>query len=405
VKILHLTTTLLGGAGVATSRLTVAQGNDSRTIVKIISSLEQDHQTELGAPQVNAAALKSKAITALQQIIAKKDIHFVSPLSASKLDWSFIQFFNPDIIHIHNWYNLLSLNDISNLLEKHKVVFTAHDERLLTGGCHITFGCRRYAQNCSKCPQVRFGGQLISRSAEKSHNFLSTSKGYSVITPSRWLTEKFELASFINPITQIKTIPNVVSLDQESSRIKSTEPSVRFLFVTASSASSNKGLSDVVRAITQLSVKKPGLKINLEIAGVKNFQLDTKTSSFNLKCLGFLSENEMREAYLRSDALIVASKSENSPNVIPEAQLHNVVVIANAVGGIPEIIQNGENGFLYGLNEKSLLSALMDFIELPEQEKIKIENRALGSAKARHNTTQILEETLSVYRELVERNK
>jgi glycosyltransferase involved in cell wall biosynthesis len=246
---------------------------------------------------------------------------------------------------------------------------------------------------------------LISRSAKKSHNFLSTSKGYSVITPSRWLTEKFELASFINPVTQIKTIPNVVSLDQESPRIKPTDPTIRFLFVTASSESSNKGLNDAVLAITQLSVRKPGLKINLEIAGVKNFQLDKKSSSFTLKCLGFLNENEMREAYLRSDALIVASKSENSPNVIPEAQLHNVVVIANAVGGIPEIIQNGENGFLYGLNEKSLLSALMDFVELSEKKKIKIENQALRSANARHNTPLILDETLSVYRELIGRNK
>jgi glycosyltransferase involved in cell wall biosynthesis len=246
---------------------------------------------------------------------------------------------------------------------------------------------------------------MISKSAEISHNFLSTSKAYSVITPSRWLSEKFELAPFINPDIQIKTIPNIVSMDQGATQIKSQDAETKFLFVTASASASNKGLEEVIAAIKQLSEAKPELLVTLEIAGVENLQFEGNHSNFRIKCLGNLSQNEMKEVYSRSDALIVASKSENSPNVIPEAQLQNVVVIANAVGGIPEIIQNGKDGFLYGLKKKTLLSALINFVELPELEKLRIRSQARGSAIVRHNTTQILEETLGVYRELIGRDR
>lgn len=405
MKILHLTTSLSGGAGVATSRLAEAQRHDSRTTVRILTPREQDPPNGLDSPKVRKVDIKSKVLTALQQVVARKAIHFVSPMSASRLDWTYIESFNPDVIHIHNWYNLLSLSDMSKLLEDHKVVFTAHDERLLTGGCHITFGCVQYLESCSKCPQVRFGTGLISRSADTLHQLLLKSSRYSIIAPSQWLLEKFEAASFLNQTTKVQVIPNIIPLDPEINLSEAIDPVIKFLFVTASSISSNKGLADVVDAIAQLSAIKTELKFELEIAGVKSLRVETNLPNFRLKCLGILNETKMKEAYSRTHALIVASKSENSPNVIPEAQLQGVIVIARAVGGIPEIIQDRENGFLYGQNEESLLSMLIKFVEVPELEKIRIKRQARRNAIERHNIAGILEENLNVYRELIGRDK
>jgi glycosyltransferase involved in cell wall biosynthesis len=403
VKILHLTTSQSGGAGVAAMRLAEAQGLDARMEVRVHTSRDESvSNPETRKREINA--IKSKILTGFQQTITKNEIEFVSPKSVSRLDWKQIQDYGPDIIHIHNWYNFLNLEDINRLLSRYKVVFTAHDERLLTGGCHITFGCGRYEDGCMSCPQVRFIPQVISHSASKSHQILSDSKNYSLITPSHWLAKKFQIATFINPLAQVAVIPNMIPYEPKTELTIIPRTSFSFLFVTASANSSNKGLPEVLAAMYQLAQLNPELKFELRIAGVN--KLNGLTSVRNLKviCLGFLNELEMEDQYRKSDALIVASKSENSPNVIPEAQISYAFVIAHSIGGIPEIIEDGVNGLLYESGKATLLSSLQTFVNLPVEKKGKILKSAREAAMLRHDPSRIIDLTFNLYSELLKRD-
>lgn len=56
-------------------------------------------------------------------------------------------------------------------------------------------------------------------------------------------------------------------------------------------------------------------------------------------------------SYRGYDALLCTSSSENLPVSIVEAILEGVPVITFNVGGIPEIIKNGKNGYIFKLNE------------------------------------------------------
>ncbi|RAS23141.1 glycosyltransferase [Paraburkholderia bryophila] len=64
------------------------------------------------------------------------------------------------------------------------------------------------------------------------------------------------------------------------------------------------------------------------------------------------------------DILVVPSKFDGRPNVIMEANACGVPVIAAPVGGIPELIEEGRNGFLIGPTETDrvahLLAGLLD---------------------------------------------
>jgi len=60
-----------------------------------------------------------------------------------------------DIIHLHWISGFLSAADIARLLALGKpVVWTMHDERAFTGGCHYTFECGGFASGCETCPQL-----------------------------------------------------------------------------------------------------------------------------------------------------------------------------------------------------------------------------------------------------------
>lgn len=72
---------------------------------------------------------------------------------------------------------------------------------------------------------------------------------------------------------------------------------------------------------------------------------------------GILPEDRMRERYLRSHVFICPSSIENSPNSVGEAQLLGVPCVASYVGGIPDLITNGETGLLYRFEEIEMLAA------------------------------------------------
>ena len=71
---------------------------------------------------------------------------------------------------------------------------------------------------------------------------------------------------------------------------------------------------------------------------IKKFQLEERVS-----LPGFINSKD----YLGiSNLLILPSESEGRPNIVLESLAMGVPVIASSVGGLPEIIQDGHNGFL-----------------------------------------------------------
>lgn len=59
---------------------------------------------------------------------------------------------------------------------------------------------------------------------------------------------------------------------------------------------------------------------------------------------GFSSD--MKSVYESSDVLICGSVRESYPNVISEALANNLIIITTPVAGVPEIIKDGENGYV-----------------------------------------------------------
>jgi glycosyltransferase involved in cell wall biosynthesis len=95
------------------------------------------------------------------------------------------------------------------------------------------------------------------------------------------------------------------------------------------------------------------------------------------------------------DFLVVSSFSENLPNVISEAQLVGLPVIASNVGGIPELVQESDSGFLFSLEQQSLIDAIIravEFESLPE-----MSSRAREFALSRLDDAKIFDEHAKVY--------
>ena len=84
--------------------------------------------------------------------------------------------------------------------------------------------------------------------------------------------------------------------------------------------------------------------------------------------LGF--RKDIQSLMKEADVIMLASEREGMPNVIIEAMGIGSLVVATAVGGIPEIIQHGKNGFLINdQNEIELQEIIQNIIEKNVNEK------------------------------------
>lgn len=66
-----------------------------------------------------------------------------------------------------------------------------------------------------------------------------------------------------------------------------------------------------------------------------------------VKLLGHLSREQLDICYDSCDLVALTSRSEGIPLVLMEAMAHGKIVLAPAITGIPELVKDGETGFLY----------------------------------------------------------
>jgi glycosyltransferase involved in cell wall biosynthesis len=349
LKIAQLSTSASGGAALAAKRL-----NSQLTAVGVSSEFLQNFPGSWGTLK----RLSSKVVTGIQSHLTRELYGIATPVSLSKVDRDkLIRDF--DIVHIHNWYNLLSHEDISFIGNRVPLVFSMHDERLLTGGCHVSLGCENFIDNCSDCPAVLIGKSFVSKGKVEIHEVLTQLPAYSVITPSLWMKNQWGLA-YPNLINLPQHIPNIIEHPNQTAIGLDQNEFLKIVFISANLTTPVKGLSNLLGAIS-----KSDISSRIKVSLVGKGDLKSLPNNPEIQQYGELASPEVYKVMARSDLLVVPSFSENSPNVIAEAQLMGLPVLASNVGGVSELIENGVTGFLTEPDEESLGSALFELIHKP----------------------------------------
>ena len=119
--------------------------------------------------------------------------------------------------------------------------------------------------------------------------------------------------------------------------------------------------------------------------------------------LGKLTEQEMKEQFLKSAVFVCPSILENSPNTIGEAMLLGVQVAAARVGGIPDMIAPEEDGLLFiGGDVSGLAEAvirLFDSKKAADGQTLaeKLSKNARKRAKAVHDGVENYKRLMAIY--------
>ena len=176
----------------------------------------------------------------------------------------------------------------------------------------------------------------------------------------RYFKNQFNTKSIIvlnNPIEQV----NDIAINKIST--------VEFLFL--GKICDAKGVFDLLTVIKDnLDTYKQKAKFrfggNGETARLEKFIREHHLESC-VSFEGWVSGHEKHRLLSRANVFLLPSYKEGLPMSILEAMNYGLPVISTTVGGIPEVIKPGTNGFLMSPGDKKALKEAIDyFIEHPE---------------------------------------
>ncbi|MDP8235272.1 MAG: glycosyltransferase family 4 protein [Candidatus Erginobacter occultus] len=283
-----------------------------------------------------------------------------------------IEAVKPDIVHLHNFAHQISPS-VLHILKKRSIptVMTMHDYKLV---------CPAYTMYskgapCEKCGKGRYYHCLINKCVKGSYlkslismvemylhfKVLRIYKNVHVfISPSAFLKNKLRDMGFNYDIIHL---PNFVHIEDYLPQYQFTEKS----FCYAGRLSAEKGLLTLIRAVK-------GLDMELKIVGEGPLSAELRQYAraeniSNIRFLGYRTGDELTKEISSSLAVVVPSEwYENNPLSIIEAFAMGKPVLGARIGGIPELVKDGETGYTFeSRNTEDLRNKILRMTSRPDQ--------------------------------------
>jgi glycosyltransferase involved in cell wall biosynthesis len=391
MNILNLTSLDTGGAGMAAIRqhkaLTEA-GENSRLLLllKKKAGIDESHQFndyKNPGPVGNALHFMKVAfhpgINKIKMLGRKGEFEIFSPPYSMFDITTHPLFKEADVVNLHWVPYFLDWRTFFRRADR-PVVWTFHDMNPFTGGCHVAFGCEKYMQDCADCPQLTGtpDRNYSKKNLRVKLNGIAPAENLAVATPSKWLGETSMSSPMFGRFPH-RVINNGLDSevfrkqDQTQSRKELGIPQDKkvLLFVSDKIGRWYKGFRIILRTFGMLEKRPDILLVSLgEPSGEAN------GAGRDILELGFVSgEEKISKVYSAADAFVTPSLADNFPNTVLESLICGTPVVGFPIGGIREMVDHGENGFLCDdTSAESLAKTIeifLDNINIFDKDKIR----------------------------------
>lgn len=220
--------------------------------------------------------------------------------------------------------------------------------------------------------QSKIGKTLIVRAIGLSDKLIAVSKDSA---------KKLQLLAPDNEIEIILNAIDTRCLDFSTKRFSERSGIVRVLFVGA--MGKLKGEKDLADAVELIRDKYPNLRVSFLGFGSESFRDYCKKREIegSIEFIGAVSLEERLEFFEKADIFVLPTYAEAMPISVIEAMAAGLPIVSTVVGGIPEMIKDGDEGFLIEpANAEKLAERLSILIEnkelrtkMGEKAKIKVE--------------------------------
>lgn len=312
---------------------------------------------------------------------------------------------DPDLAHLHVYYGQLTASILRPLREAGvPTVQTLHDFKL---GCPVRIFVSR-GEVCEACGGEHFWralprrcnrGSFLRTAVSVLESYVSRALGDDevdhFVAPSRFLRDKMVEHEIVDPAA-VTVLPNFVDAD-------------RFLpgegigdhFVYFGRLRSVKGVGTLIEAAAPLE------EHDLYIVGSgperEEFERTVERRGLDhVHFLGYRDGEALHEVVRNARASIVPSELyENCPMTVLESMALATPVLGSEIGGIPELVRDGEDGFLVPPADPEALREKMAWMAENSRRAVEMGVAGRDKVERRHGPERHYEGLLDIYRRVL----
>lgn len=195
---------------------------------------------------------------------------------------------------------------------------------------------------------------------------------------------------------------NYIDTEAFNSQIPESERQFDLLFVGR--FEKVKGIEKFVQSVSILAQNRPEISVGLVGDGSLKPEVERIIAENNLKenvkLFGWVDRERIPQILGDARYLVLPSEAEGVPKTLLEAMACGTVPIATRVGGIPDILEHGDTGYLLSSNEpKQMADEIIAFIE--DSEWYPLSSRAQQYVVTSHSFRKCRDKYISIIKEFV----
>jgi glycosyltransferase involved in cell wall biosynthesis len=313
-----------------------------------------------------------------------------------------------DIVHVHDISGSMSTWSVRWLAKRMPLLWTQHDCAAGTGGCLYPQDCNRFESYCGQCPQQgrwpldskKDFSKLKAKLNQRTLRF----DRVELAAPSLWMKGFFETLPAYNRTCHL--IANGITTEVfHSGDRPSLAPDVPnrapvVLMGCSSVDDKRKGIHEGICSLRKLA--NMGVSFSVKLVGLTSRDIRELCIGLNVEFTGYVSDRAALAAHYRSaDVLLYPSMADNQPLQVLEAMACGLPVVAYATGGVPELLGDGERGWLAPRGDRDqLAAALLSALRSDSLESFR--KKCVAYVESRHTMAHMVQQHIEVYQAVKE---
>ncbi len=354
------------------------------------------------------ARLMGSPVSSLRILLGHEDFDF----PASKRLLEQVDFV-PDVLHLHNlhggYFDLRALPYLSRAMP---TFVTLHDAWMLSGHCSFSLECERWKSGCGNCPDLGIYPSVFRDAT--AYNWRRKREIYQrcklhIAAPSKWLMDKVLGSMLLPAASSHRIVPHGVDLsvfkpaDKAKIRHELGLPLDKSILIFAAKGIKSNQAKDygaLKSAFERISeVRKSASVLFLALGESDSSQAIGKNE---LRFLEHVSDRAVVAKYFQAaDIYVHATKTESWGLSITEAMACGLPAVATNVGGIPDQVLDGVNGFLAASGSANALADRLLFLMENPDVRAKMGMTAQEMAARLFNRGRMTKQYLDWYEEVL----